>query len=428
MTPIYACDIDMRKIQDTYKYEKDFMGNLAERERKLKESGVRDVFTPARPVMSQELFFGTERRNDLKRLIGHLNTPGQHILLYGERGVGKSSLANIASQAYCSLTSAKSYFKGCDSSTTFHSLIEDALMDAGVDITITEIESTRSGETTAKAGACGLEIGGKREKEIAETREGPAANPAIAAEMLTNLEGLLIIDEADALDQSTEKRNLSSFIKHLSDNDSLFKLIIVGVAETGDELIEKHPSISRCLQEIILPRMKDYELAEIINGGAIKLNLSFNQTVVEKIVDLSAGYPYFTHLLALKCSEDAIVEGRKNIESAHLERAISETAKSSIGVLGRKYEEAIRSQTGMYKEILCAAASITKQEFAARDLRQAIHDRTGENYDQGLLNNYLKKLVSTDDSTILYRVAKGVYRFNDPRMPSCIRIITKDFD
>jgi hypothetical protein len=76
----------------------------------------------------------------------------------------------------------------------------------------------------------------------------------------------------------------------------------------------------------------------------------------------------------------------------------------------------------MYKTILGAAARITKEEFKAEDLRKAIFDRTGEKYDQGLLNNYLKKLISNDDSTILYRVAKGVYRFNDPRMPSCIRI------
>jgi hypothetical protein len=61
--------------------------------------------------------------------------------------------------------------------------------------------------------------------------------------VLANSNGLLIIDESDALNQSAEKRNLSSFIKLLSDNDSKFKLIIVGVAEIVDELIENHPSI-----------------------------------------------------------------------------------------------------------------------------------------------------------------------------------------
>jgi hypothetical protein len=101
--------------------------------------------------------------------------------------------------------------------------------------------------------------------------------------------------------------------------------------------------------------MRYDELAEIIIVGAKNLDLSFDLAVVDRIVDVSAGYPYFTHLLSLKCAEDAIIEGRKIIRSENLIKAISETAKSSIGVPGRRYEDAIRSQTGMNKTILYAA-------------------------------------------------------------------------
>jgi energy-coupling factor transporter ATP-binding protein EcfA2 len=244
--PIITDENDMRKMQEAYEHEKDFMGHLAEREDKLEKSGVRNIFTPARPVISQELFFGAERRNNLKSLIGHLSTPGQHVLLYGERGVGKSSLANVASHAYHDLRGARIYKKGCDSSTTFKSLIREPLNDMGIDSTIAEYEDTRAGGISAKACTLGIEVGGKRERELAETHEGPAIciTPAYTAEVLKDMEGLLVIDEADALDQSTEKKNLSNFIKLLSDYDSQFKLLIVGVAETGDELIERHPSIS----------------------------------------------------------------------------------------------------------------------------------------------------------------------------------------
>ena len=59
------------------------------REEKIKRSGVREVFTPHRPINKIDFFFGRQR--EVKTLIEQLNTPGQHSLLYGERRVGKSS-------------------------------------------------------------------------------------------------------------------------------------------------------------------------------------------------------------------------------------------------------------------------------------------------------------------------------------------------
>ncbi len=63
------------------------------KERLIKDSGVREIFTPNKPVNVVDLFFG--RKELAKSIIESINTPGQHLLLYGDRGVGKSSLANI---------------------------------------------------------------------------------------------------------------------------------------------------------------------------------------------------------------------------------------------------------------------------------------------------------------------------------------------
>ena len=87
------------------------------------------------------------------------------------------------------------------------------------------------------------------------------------------------------------------------------------------------------------------------------------------------------------------------------------------------YEDATVSQsTDMYRQIVCAAATIKDHEFGADELRQAIHRHTGANITQGTLNNYLKRLVSDDGETIFKRRMKGVYGFNDPRMSSYVRI------
>ena len=51
------------------------------------------VFTPAAPVNEDELFAG--RLEQLNRVIDAINQVGQHVIIFGERGVGKTSLANI---------------------------------------------------------------------------------------------------------------------------------------------------------------------------------------------------------------------------------------------------------------------------------------------------------------------------------------------
>ena len=63
------------------------------RESLIKASGVRDIFTPNMPITGEALFTG--RKSFTKSVIEGINTPGQHLLLYGDRGVGKSSLANF---------------------------------------------------------------------------------------------------------------------------------------------------------------------------------------------------------------------------------------------------------------------------------------------------------------------------------------------
>jgi hypothetical protein len=395
-----------------------------ERETKIVVAGVRNIFTPHSPINQTEFFFG--RQKEVQSLIEQLSTPGQHSLLYGERGVGKSSLANVTSNVLLSkLVHGRLYQERCDSSTTFESLICNALKDVNIDINIKQVESKSKDSKKVDIKASIFGGGISREKETSESRNGPSeyVSPSFAAESLIGLSGLLVIDEADRLTKTKDKRKLAEFIKLLSDINAKFKVLIVGVSETGEELIESHESISRCLRETRLGRMSDQELKLIISEGSKRLDLSFRDDVLNKIVQLSAGYPHFTHLLALKCSEDAVAENYKYIEMDHLKKAMKRAVEASEGSLKRTYDRAVRSHaTDKYGIILNAAASLDKTEFNAAELRDAIYRRAGEEISQQSLNNYFKKLVSSDSSRVLQRIAKGVYRFNDPRMPSYIKI------
>lgn len=54
---------------------------------------INEIFTPSTPVTTAELFAG--RSSQMLRALDAIAERGRHVLLYGERGVGKTSLAQI---------------------------------------------------------------------------------------------------------------------------------------------------------------------------------------------------------------------------------------------------------------------------------------------------------------------------------------------
>lgn len=54
---------------------------------------INKVFTPQSPIEDIDIFAG--RSEQINLIIDSINRKGCHVILYGERGVGKTSLSNI---------------------------------------------------------------------------------------------------------------------------------------------------------------------------------------------------------------------------------------------------------------------------------------------------------------------------------------------
>ena len=396
-----------------------------EREEKIRHSRVREVFTPHTPIHSLDLFFG--RIVEVRSLIEHLNTPGQHALLFGDRGVGKSSLANIASDLLLKrLASGKFFKKRCDSTDSFRTVFAEPLAEVGVNVQIVESERRKAEGGKADVGIPGFGGGIHTTTETMSKERGLSSeldSPSWVASKLSQLRGLLLVDELDALRDTSDRHKIAELIKQLSDEGSPFKIFLVGIADTGADLTDGHQSVERCLRETRLSRMSEVELKQIIDKGEDALGLRFTHQAKTRIVTVSSGYPHFTHLLALKAAEDAIAEERAEIGVAGVEAATRRAVDDSEGRLKRQYDDACRSYgTDEYRHIVCAAALLGSEEFTAAQLRDKYRKLWARRIDQNSLNNYFNRLVSEGDGTILRRLAKGVYRFNDPRMPSYVRI------
>jgi hypothetical protein len=343
-----------------------------EREKRITQSGIRNTFTPHKPIKDSDLLFG--RQFEVSRLVEHLNTPGQHAILFGDRGVGKSSLANIACEVILqNFVGGNLIRKRCDSVDTFVSIVSEPLSRVGIDININCAEEQSRSE--AKIGVDKIIVAntgkGHQKTVVSAGYASLALLPSWVANKLSKLEALLLIDEFDALRSAEDKGKVAQLIKLLSDEGSSFKILIVGIADTAAQLIAAHQSVPRCLKETRIARMDERALRSIIIEGQKRHSkqVEFSNEVVDRIVSLSSGYAHFTHLLTLKCAEDAIGNNTKAISLKDLEAAMSRAVDDVEGSLKKVYNDATRSaNTSEYKKIVFAAANCL-DEFPAADLR-----------------------------------------------------------
>ena len=392
-------------------------------EKRLANSKIREVFTPYSPVSSGELLSG--RESEVAEILGIINTPGQHALIYGDRGVGKSSVANTIAQIMNDAFGKQVHIKKCSSLDTFTNIIEKVLSDTGVNTaTVESIEEFHEGKD-AKAGVAGFGASLKSEKKKVNKTDYREhyCSPAWVADYLAERDSLLIIDEADVIQDDITKVKLAEFIKHLSDSNSKFKVLVVGIGTTGKELVSNHLSIERCLSEVYLPLIRLSELRDIVVKGSLKTCIDFSESVIDDIVDISCGYPHFVHLIALKCAEDAVMNRLSFIDSEILPRALAKAVECSEGALRRKYEYAIKPNNNLPRKILLAAALCHPRGFLIAEVCEMINEVIERGIKRQAITSLLNRWVNDPELNIIMRVERGHYKFSDPRMMSFIKMI-----
>lgn len=390
---------------------------MTDREDIIVRSGVREVYVPNKPVDSVELFCG--RQDEVSRIIEGVNTGGMHVLLYGDRGVGKTSLSKITcTMLMLNSTITNYHAKICDSSDTFVTIIQSLFQDLSIKCSI---KSSSSWDFSFLWRLLSFSKKGSTEYISYDN----IASPSWVAKRIADFEGVFLIDEIDVLQNPEDKKKIAELIKQLSDKNSKLKIFVVGISKTASELFGGHPSVQRCIKEIRLNRMSDDELKEIIEKGERRLGISFSKETKRVIIKSSAGYPYFTQLLALKAAEEAIAEDSPNVTMNEFKLAVRRAVDDLEGSLKEQYQRAIIGQRmDRNKKILLAAAICGEDIFQARELKANYNAITKQDISQQELNNFLSSnIISEDYATILRRVGKGVYVFNDPRMPSFIKLM-----
>jgi energy-coupling factor transporter ATP-binding protein EcfA2 len=371
------------------------------------------VFTPAAPIEKRRLFAG--RVKQLEIVLDAALEPGRHVVIYGERGVGKTSLANILAEL---LPERLVIRVAADSTSNYDSLWRKIFRR----LMITQ-KQRRAGFVVCE------------EKSLFPLADVLPKDVELAPDKIISifdtlrLPTILIFDEFDRITDQMTPTLVADTIKAFSDTARPVTLVVVGVAQTVNELIGEHPSIERNLRQIKMPRMSLPELAEIIDKGLAILEMDIEESVRSKIIRLSQGFPHYTHLLAKYSAGGAIDHERLNILEPDLDIAIEkavEDARESIRAAYHKATLASRRET-LFPKVLLAAALAPEDEFGtfrASDLLEPLRRITGRaSYSLPSFTYHLGKLCSEERGNILDKLGtqkRHRYRFANPLMKSFI--------
>ena len=270
---------------------------------------VREAFSPAAPITRRDCLAG--RTEQLVQILDVVAQRGQHAVIYGERGVGKTSLAAVATNGLLDRRTI-ALRVNCDGSDNFESIWRKVLGEAQLARPLPPVVGIREslGEATASAGSL-----------LAVTRVTVDVVRQ-ALQLLSHPAPMVIVlDEFDRLEDVRTKTLFADTIKALSDHIVPVTVVVVGVAESPAMLLGEHRSIERGLKGIHVPRMPAADLAAIVRFSFSKLEMTIADDAVARIAELSEGFPYYAHSLGLLASREAIRAGQSTVQVAHVDRA-----------------------------------------------------------------------------------------------------------
>lgn len=386
------------------------------------------IFTPGAPINELELFAG--RIEQVQQILNAISQRGYHAALYGERGVGKTSLSNVLLEFLGGPGKIAFSRINCDATDTYSTLWRKALKDVGG-----TIKRPGFGFTPAFTASS--------EHVLEQLPEDIVPNDIrlTLVEIAKELKVVVIFDEFDRLTDNRATVLMADTIKALSDYSVGATILIIGVADSVDGLVKGHQSIERALVQVPMPRMSDDEISEIIEKGLKKLGMSIEEEAKHDIISLSQGLPYITHLLSLHCVRSALEANSKTIRQSHVSKGIEKSLGQWQQSIKSAYYNATKShQPGhIYKEVLlaCALAKVDDlRYFTAASVRRPLRIITGRQYNIPNFAKHIKELSEKTRGALLQRVGEKRrvrYRLESPMLRPYIimravqeKIITKE--
>lgn len=394
-----------------------------------------NAFTPAKEVQDIDRFAG--RGKELGALADALQSDGAQLVLYGQRGIGKSSLARILGQLavgesdvlgrlptkpFATFDYLPIYFACDDSIQSIDKLLvrlltDDAALSSWVPFKVVERKSSTEGG--GKVSIKIVELSGKASDSITERSTEVDADivstftnacRAVVQSGVAKSGLLLIVDEIDRI---KDRSGIASLLKTLGPDKVTFAL--VGVATTIQDLISEHESVARQLADgaVHVEPMSAQELHEIITRAmsALSGKFSFDSEAADWIVSIARGHPFYVHLVAKHALLRAISAGTHAVSITIAKDALADIAlKGSAPIQEALYKTAI-GHSFIREVVLKRFADQAEDEIHTTELYAGIAKTLA--IDPSAVSVYVGHLASEKYGAVLVKTRDRYYRFTD---------------
>jgi hypothetical protein len=329
-----------------------------------------EVVSPAHPVRNVQSLKGRER--ELESISRSLFAEGRHIFIYGDRGVGKSSLAATAANEYLAGRALPIFVSG-SVNDTFKTIVANIVYQAIGRSRTQTVKKNKSAAFEWK-----FKFGSSTEVSPLDIA-GQIVSVGDAVELLKQVASshserpIVVLDEFDTIGEQDERSKFAAMLKQLGDQSVNLKFIFTGIGRTLDELLGAHQSAYRQLDTVELLRLGWDARREIVDIAAAAFGLTVDNSVNWRIATVSDGFPYYIHLLTEKMLWEAFADedNVSVVDFKHFHPGLRTAIESINAELRKPYEMAVSHRSQEFEDVVWSTADGEELYRSLADLHQS---------------------------------------------------------
>lgn len=388
--------------------------------------------TPSKSIQTPERLFG--RAKNLTAIDRALSSPGRQIFIYGDRGVGKTSLALTAAYLHTDSHIAPIQVM-CGRYSTFAEVIQ-AVGNATIPVETRMAERSSGGGLNFNLPGGIGGVGITRPTRTGGTIELPKSlNEALDIVRFVaskaNGKQVIVIDEMERIQSPDEKDKFAEFIKNIPELSDNIRFIFCGIGHDLTELLQAHASAGRILETIKLERLHHSDLWQILIAVAAKLGVQVQQDALIRIGQVSDGFPHYVHLIGeslfWKMFDDPEMVTTSN--ATHYKAGIEGALQRTEAILRAQYEKATQKtrNTADYEEALWALADSTADRRQITEIYESSYarimaKRARSRLPRDTLNQRYLSLRKESHGRIVVGFGSGWFAFRENIMRGYVRL------
>ncbi len=383
----------------------DVDSNDADSAMSRRKLALRDALGASQPVIGRESFAG--RHDALAQLITCIEQQRVHVVIYGERGIGKTSLAHVFAETAREARYLVLY-GSCGTEAQFDAMFRSF----AARIPRLFHKSVLPNSPEAERG------------DHFDTMLDEHFGPRELADLFADVIGtrvIIILDEYDRVLDANFRRDVAELIKNLSDRAARVQLVLTGVAQNLDELIGYAPSIRRNIVGLPMRPLTSSEVREVIGIGEAAAELQYSDEAIGMIAAMAGGSPYLVRLLAHQAGMAALNSRRTVVDENHGRAAVERVLTDWNASLPRRVQASLgRDEARAQWPLLIAAAragSSADGYFGVDD----VYTEIGGSQSPPVIERDLKRFAHPHDLLELHEYdGETRFRFRYPGVSSLL--------